>query len=318
MAKELKLKAMLGGLEEEHFLLTREADDKREGDFAAARRIQSCWRSYWVRRNLKKLGKAAVVIEKSYRGHLGRTRCHLKAQQVAADARAKHFAYAATEIQRSWKGYFSRKFIHSFSARKAYLATVHQASEKLRAQLKVQYANQTEEEIMAQEQAMRTKFTDSIVGLHHLVSTEVTPGIYNSPFAAVTGGPPMVAGNPLEEHLRSARSGNTLLPPVHQGEKRFTASRASTRSVQAETPYSQGTAARRSFKTQDEVLIVDPKPFLAGGSFSLQNKAPVPTVRTGSPYGHHEMSEKLLARESVGKIKYFYTTTNKLETFEQA
>ena len=52
---------------------------------------------------------------------------------------------------------------------------------------------------------MRETFMSVISGLHHLTSTESCPGVYNSPFTAVTGGPPQIAGMTVEEHLRSSR-----------------------------------------------------------------------------------------------------------------
>lgn len=50
---------------------------------------------------------------------------------------------------------------------------------------------------------MRETFLSAIRGMHHLASTEVCPGVYNSPFTAVLGGPPQVAGKTIEEHLRT-------------------------------------------------------------------------------------------------------------------
>lgn len=49
---------------------------------------------------------------------------------------------------------------------------------------------------------MREAFQNALKGRHHLSSTEVCPGVYNSPFAAVTGGQSSVGGKTLEEHLR--------------------------------------------------------------------------------------------------------------------
>ena len=52
---------------------------------------------------------------------------------------------------------------------------------------------------------MRETFLNAIRGMHHLTSTEVMPGVYNSPYTAVLGGPPQVAGKTIEEHLRTER-----------------------------------------------------------------------------------------------------------------
>jgi len=45
--------------------------------------------------------------------------------------------------------------------------------------------------------------TPSQVGqLHHLVSTNSQPGVFNSPYAIATGSVPFIAGAPVEEHLK--------------------------------------------------------------------------------------------------------------------
>ena len=146
--------------------------------------------------------------------------------QAAAEGREKHFHQAAIEIQRHWRGSHSRRRIHSFYDRQRYLDSVLAIGEQLRQTLKVHHETQSQTALLEkvielfrtrlcmsetscflQESKMRETFLNAISGMHHLASTEVCPGIYNSPFSAVIGGPPSVAGKTLEEHLRSARRG---------------------------------------------------------------------------------------------------------------
>lgn len=47
-----------------------------------------------------------------------------------------YFARAATTIQRWWRGYWSRTHVHSFYARKAYLASISSQNKTVRAEMK--------------------------------------------------------------------------------------------------------------------------------------------------------------------------------------
>jgi hypothetical protein len=51
------------------------------------------------------------------------------------DLRMAYFNAAATEIQRHFRGFYSRRYKHSYYARAAYIAAVLQNTERLRAQL---------------------------------------------------------------------------------------------------------------------------------------------------------------------------------------
>ena len=179
--------------------------------------IQSHWRSYTVRRNFGKVKRASGVIQACYRGYRGRKRAHNFSVKVAAEGRQKHFHQAAIEIQRLWRGSNSRKRIHSFYDRKRYLESVLSVGEQLRQSLNVHHETQSQAELLEkvrlrvyharcftqcltvlssfgalQESNMRETFLNAIRGMHHLTSTEVMPGVYNSPFTAVLGGPPQV------------------------------------------------------------------------------------------------------------------------------
>ncbi len=56
---------------------------------------------------------------------------------------------------------------------------------------------------LAQE-AARAAFDEKISRLHHLLSTSSQPGIFASPYALAAGTVPVIAGAPVEEHLKAA------------------------------------------------------------------------------------------------------------------
>mmetsp|Transcript_24034 Transcript_24034/g.58928 ORF Transcript_24034/g.58928 Transcript_24034/m.58928 type:complete len:212 (+) Transcript_24034:236-871(+) len=208
MSNESKLRFAVETIGTEHFSQAREAELERETETRATTAIQSHWRTYTVRRNFGRLKRASRIIQAGYRGYRGRKRAHHFSVEVAAEGRRKHFYQAAVEIQRHWRGSHSRKWIHSLKYRKEYLNSVLQVGEDLRQYLIAHHETQSQLLATEKELSMRETFLQVISGMHHLTSTEVCPGVYNSPFTAVLGGPPQVAGKTVEEHLRSERQKN--------------------------------------------------------------------------------------------------------------
>lgn len=139
-----------------------------------------------------------------------------------------YFAAMAVTIQRHWRGFWSRKYIFDFHARKAYLQRVAQVNAQMRAELTEEGERAARAAKAAAEAAARKAFDDKVSRLHHLLSTTSQPGIFNSPYAVATGTVPIIAGAPVEDHLKSAfkkqppaaaslqgsGSSRTFLPPI--------------------------------------------------------------------------------------------------------
>ncbi|GMH42225.1 hypothetical protein BSKO_10144 [Bryopsis sp. KO-2023] len=121
----------------------------------------------------------------------------------------------ATRIQRRWRGFFSRKYLHDFYARKAFLASIREKNDAVRKQIQTEYEEALVEQERQVEEEAQTQFRDKIMALHHLVSTSASPGIFNSPFDIVKGTIPTVNGTPVEDWLKMAgRAKAAKLPPL--------------------------------------------------------------------------------------------------------
>ena len=70
--------------------------------------MQAAWRGYVVRRNLSQLAAKAIVVQRYFRGHMGRKRFQAAWASRAASRRRYVFDAAATSIQAAWRGYVSR------------------------------------------------------------------------------------------------------------------------------------------------------------------------------------------------------------------
>ena len=112
------------------------------------------------------------------------------------------FQYFALQLQKSFRGYYSRKYRQNHHLRKLYLENVKSAGERVR-QATEAYAEQIrqDEENEAFEKK-EAKFKELTENLHHLVSTRQVPGVYNPRTTLLEK--PTVNEVPVEDYLRGA------------------------------------------------------------------------------------------------------------------
>ncbi|XP_036397431.1 spermatogenesis-associated protein 17 [Megalops cyprinoides] len=182
MARIVRLQSKIGQLKEEFFRRNRIAEEFREKETFAAIRIQSWIRGCQVRAYLRHLHRNATVIQKIWRGF--RARVHFRQMLKTAYFMMKMNFYneMAVRIQRRWRGYYVRKYMHNYHARKRYLEGLKQKNEQVRKDLeefaelqrRVREVSTLErEEQEKQLQAQR---------MHFLLSTHQSPGVFNSPY----------------------------------------------------------------------------------------------------------------------------------------
>lgn len=87
---------------------------------------------------------AATEIQRVFRGHLGRERVKYffyEREQIRQFAR---FQYFALQLQKCFRGYYSRKYRRNHARRKQYIKDVIDVGEKVRSMLKNYSEEQTE------------------------------------------------------------------------------------------------------------------------------------------------------------------------------
>ena len=134
------------GLEEEFFRLNQEAEVARDREREAAIKIQARCRGVMMRTRTKRLAVSANLIQRMFRGHIGRKRFGNHQRVKARVEREEYFSKAACAIQRIWRGYAVRKFTCDFYGRKKWLENVLKASEDLRVEMQAMYLKQLEDE----------------------------------------------------------------------------------------------------------------------------------------------------------------------------
>ena len=102
------------------------AEMQRVREYNASVLLQAVLRRRQRRAGFADFRTRAVTVERVFRGHRGRN--GYEDEQQARDARTRRAFWNsnAALVQKIWRGFYSRKHIHNFYLRKAYLDSVTQ------------------------------------------------------------------------------------------------------------------------------------------------------------------------------------------------
>ncbi|POM65801.1 hypothetical protein PHPALM_18432 [Phytophthora palmivora] len=216
--------------------LLDDAEDQAETERKAATQIQRLFRGQRVRARITTQTDAELMISRVFRGHLARQRC----KRLRADMEQSHqqavFNYYAVAIQKLTRGVQSRTHRLDFRKRKAYIGELAAKGDRMRQLLEENLRKQQEQEQFNNEKAAREELVKVTQDLHHLVSTQVVAGIYNSPTQPESANS---FGVPVETHIReNARRIVTTRLNIARPPVRLTPYPPSNKStLQATAPY---------------------------------------------------------------------------------
>eukprot|EP01112_Ceratiomyxa_fruticulosa_P003196 TRINITY_DN1356_c0_g1_i1.p1 TRINITY_DN1356_c0_g1~~TRINITY_DN1356_c0_g1_i1.p1 ORF type:complete len:286 (-),score=47.63 TRINITY_DN1356_c0_g1_i1:85-942(-) len=183
-----------------YFHAAREAENYRYKEWNAAIKIQSFWRGCLLRKILQGFHDNATTIQRVFRGYLAR--CDFTKMQLERERqlRLDYFTKAACNVQRIFRGFYSRKYIHNFYGRKKYLMEVYSRGEQLRIDQQAQLQRAMDEQENAQKAATLAKFKDETGRMHHVISTKSIPGVFHPDRVKV-----VVNDSPIEHHFKQNR-----------------------------------------------------------------------------------------------------------------
>jgi len=164
-------------------------------------RIQRLFRGAFVRESVSSKRAACVQITRVFRGHRARRAFRTRFAAARRVEELAVFHYHAAMVQKAFRGYYSRKHYHDYSARKKYIDSIRAKGDELRLKLARHYEVQVMQAASEAEAKAQAEFETVTQSLHHLVSTRVQAGVYNSPYAF--DGPVTVGGLPVEDHIRT-------------------------------------------------------------------------------------------------------------------
>ncbi|XP_035828786.1 spermatogenesis-associated protein 17 [Aplysia californica] len=182
MAAMVRLLGETDGIIAEIYDKKNDAEAARLIEYSNAVKIQSWFRATRVRSYLKHTNRCATAIQRRWRGFLGRRFFRILLKNTVFIMKLNHYNAMACKVQKVWRGYYVRKYVFNYYSRKRYLEALQVKNEIIRSELS-EYAEQQEATRKREEEKKEMEHRKMEARRHHyLVSTEVMPGIYNSPF----------------------------------------------------------------------------------------------------------------------------------------
>jgi hypothetical protein len=163
---------------DDYYTLTRETEKHRFKEIFAAVKIQGLFRMYRQYKRYNTLKAAVDKLKKYFKGFRTRKMFWRAIEKNLAQQRFMFYSSCATVIQRVYRGFYSRKYIHDFWARKKYITHIERKNEKRRDKMNQYNQTLTLEEQRALEDNARMEFHKLATSLHHLTSTRAIPGVY--------------------------------------------------------------------------------------------------------------------------------------------
>jgi hypothetical protein len=265
-----------------------ERDEHARVEGSAARDLQRVFRGKRVRDWLHTMDRAITTICKTFRGHRGRGVASRMRQVRLEEELLSIFNFHTIVVQRFFRGFLSRKYNHDHRRQKAYLQEVVNIGEVIRAELAAHEEQLQRQQDINAEKARNEELLAVASNLHHLIGTRTCPGIYSSPYFSEV---PTIQGVPVEEHLANSAkdllrtrgytkrglerdlNGTLRIPLPHAPVRR---------SVAASAPYDSIKKANQLENSLNDLKMLGPKRFAAGGSVPLA--AYRRGVSEGSPY----------------------------------
>lgn len=158
--------------------LQEAANAAREVELASCESIQSLWRGERVRTRHSAMRSASCEISRVFRGFRGRLRAAKgRAERRSNEDKALQEYYACCG-QRTFRGYYCRKYRHDFAARKAYIQSILVKNDIQRREAQKSYESQVEANAARARDERAAEFK-KLSNLHYLISTQSTPGIFS-------------------------------------------------------------------------------------------------------------------------------------------
>lgn len=85
---------------------------------------------------------AALKIERVFRGHVGRKFCRQARKRLQMYKQFARLHYFVAAIQKSFRGYYSRKYKQNYASRKKYVQQVVTTAAEVRERLQIYSSNQ--------------------------------------------------------------------------------------------------------------------------------------------------------------------------------
>ncbi|XP_002739260.1 spermatogenesis-associated protein 17-like [Saccoglossus kowalevskii] len=328
---------------EEVFERHKLAEEDRHREFDASVKIQAWFRAARVRAYIKYLHRCANIVQKVWRGYLGRGIFRELVKQQVMIMRMNYYNAMATKIQKIWRGYYTRKYVHNYYSRKQYLEGLMVKNEIIRNELAEYTEQKAADRQHAEAIAAQKKLLEEASKRHYLISTEVVPSIYNSPFKPhpdemefilrsvqprpptgpkpkrdnrsgiiVPQSPPLPLSEPLPPIAQKLQG--PFRPPNEVLKQRFKALQPTLR---VQTSFTSVDEAREAMKAKEWVMRVNDNIF---EPFTRRTVPYESYLHTTSKYGHLPYGTRYFREENLAQhitSSNFKTVVSPIPVFEK-
>jgi len=187
---------------EEYFQLCQRKTENEHMENQAAIKIQTLNRCVQQKVRYVQILHAVHQIQRYVKGYFSRKKVIIVRMTKENNRNLDFYHYCASTIQRFFRGYWSRLHAHDFYERKRYLTKVKQEGERTVEWLNNMRKEKIEQKNREDQESAKAQIGDICSGLHHLLSTQQIPGIYNSPYVEVV---PTAFGVPIEQALKDCQ-----------------------------------------------------------------------------------------------------------------
>lgn len=201
-----------GKLITNYFASIEEAQRNRYIEHKSAVLIQSHWRGLAVRKNMKRLNNAAVIIQKRWRQYSNELKYRCLKVQKETDERTNFFNLMAAKIQKSWRGFYTRKHIFDFYKQKEFLEKIAEKNIAMSYMLSDYHSKTTEQYALAEEERIASRDVRTALHQHYLISTSAIPSIFQPP-AFTRDAQHMPA---IEQFIRQVNKAKIVVPSVNR------------------------------------------------------------------------------------------------------
>lgn len=261
----------------------REAQQSSSREIASATNIQRLFRGNRARVRILIKNKKANEIERVFRGNMGRKKARNAARLKSERRLLSMFHFFAVQLQRVFRGFYSRLHKHSYFLRKKTIQGLFSKGEEVRAMMAQYAADQEEREQMESREKKQREFKTYAENLHHLVSTKHVPGIFRPPSQLLEE--PTMNDIHVEDHVRGVVSDllrakgitKTGLIRDINGTKKIPLKGLKSRlSLQASVPYDLQKKETAQKLMLHKILTSDKGNFFSGGKTSVIDKNTLP------------------------------------------
>ena len=236
-----------------------------------------------------KSGKA-TTIQRSFRGLMGRRKALGEALERREARVFSLFKYMTMQIQRCFRGFYSRKYRSNHADRKKFIGDLEETGRKVREMMYNYAQDQAVREEKEQREKQNKDFEFYSQNLHHLMSTKQIRGVFNPPEQYMEV--PRWRDTPVEDHVRNnirdllrtrGVSKTGLVVDLNGSRKIPLRGLQSRLSIQASAPYDSLANDKKETQMVHNILTRNKGTWFAGGKTNIINHDEVP-LSTGDPY----------------------------------